>query len=155
MEFQLNYFKSQKMMLLKCCTQYVSKFGKLISDDSFYSNPKEGQCQRMFKQPRIVLISHAKHVRLCSKSFQLGINSTWTENLQVYKLGFEEAEEPEIKLPTFAVSRRKQRNSRKTSTSASLSMQKPLTVWITTNCGKFLKRWEYQTTCPPRNLYVG
>ena len=32
----------------------------------------------------------------------------------------------------------------KTSTSAFLNMPKPLTVWITTNCGKFLKRWEYQ-----------
>ena len=39
-------------------------------------------------------------------------------------------------------------NSRKTLTSASLTMIKTLTVWITTNCGKFLKRWEYQTTLP-------
>ena len=37
---------------------------------------------------------------------------------------------------------------RKTSTSVSLTTLKPLTVWITTNCGKFLKRWEYQTTLP-------
>ena len=37
-------------------------------------------------------------------------------------------------------------SSRKTSTSASLTTVKPLTVWITINCGKFLKRWEYQTT---------
>ena len=43
---------------------------------------------------------------------------------------------------------KKQENSRKTSTSASLTMLKLLTVWITTNCGKFLKRWEYQTTLP-------
>ena len=42
----------------------------------------------------------------------------------------------------------KQENSRKTSTSALLTMPKPLTVWITTNCGKFLKKWEYQTTLP-------
>ena len=39
-------------------------------------------------------------------------------------------------------------NSRKTSTSVSLTMLKPKTVWITTNCGKFLKRWEYQTILP-------
>ena len=39
-------------------------------------------------------------------------------------------------------------HSRKTSISALLTMPKPLTVWITTNCGKFLKRWEYQTTLP-------
>ena len=42
----------------------------------------------------------------------------------------------------------KKRNSRKTSTSASLTMLKPLTVWITTNCGKFSTRWKYQTTLP-------
>ena len=43
---------------------------------------------------------------------------------------------------------KKQENSRETSTFASLTMLKPLTVWITTNCGKFFKRWEYQTTLP-------
>ena len=72
----------------------------------------------------------------------------WTENFQMHKLGLEKAEEPDIKLPTFIGSWRKQGNSRKTSTSASLTMLKPLTVWITTKCGKFLKRWEYQTTWP-------
>ena len=41
---------------------------------------------------------------------------------------------------------KKQESSRKTSTSALLTRPKPLTVWITTNCGKFFKRWEYQTT---------
>ena len=54
--------------------------------------------------------------------------------------------ETEIKLSTFIGSWRKQGNSRKKSTSASLIMWKPLTVWITTNCEKFLKRWKYQTT---------
>ena len=55
----------------------------------------------------------------------------------------EKAEEPEIKLPTSAGSWRKQESSRKTSMSALLTMPKPLTVWITINCGKFWKRWEY------------
>ena len=41
---------------------------------------------------------------------------------------------------------KKQKNSIKTSTSASLTMLKPSTVWITAHCGKFLKKWEYQTT---------
>ena len=58
----------------------------------------------------------------------------------------EKAEEPEIKLPTFTGSSKKQESSRKTSTSALLAMPKPLTVWITKKCGTFLKRWEYQTT---------
>ena len=68
----------------------------------------------------------------------------WIENFQMYKLGLEEAEEPEIKLPAQTGSWRKQGNSRKTSTSASLT--KPLTVWNTTNCGNFLKKWKYHTT---------
>ena len=62
--------------------------------------------------------------------------------------GLEKAKEPEIKLPTSDGSSKKQESSRKTSPSVLLSMPKPLTVWITTNCGKFLKRWEYQTTWP-------
>ena len=62
--------------------------------------------------------------------------------------GLEKAEESEIKLPTSNGASIKQGNSTKTSTSASLTTLKPLTVWITTNCGTFLKRWEYQTTLP-------
>ena len=58
----------------------------------------------------------------------------------------EKAEEPEVRLPTSAGSSKKQEISRKTSISALLTMPKPLTVWITINCGKFFKRWEYQTT---------
>ena len=57
----------------------------------------------------------------------------------MYKLDLEKAEEPEIKLLTYARSYKKQENSKKT-ISASLAMLKPLTVWITTNCRKFFKR---------------
>ena len=64
----------------------------------------------------------------------------------MFKLVLENTEEPEIKLPTG--SPKKQESSRKTSISALLTMPKPLTVWITINCGIFLKRWEYQTTWP-------
>ena len=66
----------------------------------------------------------------------------------MFRLDLEEAEEPEIKLPTSAGSSKKEESSRKTSISALLTTPKPLTVWITTNCGKFLKSWEYQTTLP-------
>ena len=61
----------------------------------------------------------------------------------MFKLVLEKAEEPEVKLPTSAGSSKKQESSRKTSISAFLTMSKPLTVWITTKCGKFLKTWEY------------
>ena len=69
-------------------------------------------------------------------------------NFQMFKLVLEKAEEPEIKLPTSSESLKKQESSKKTSISALLPIQKYLTVEITTNCGKFWKRWEYQTTCP-------
>ena len=52
------------------------------------------------------------------------------------------------RLPTSVGSLKKRESSRKTSTSALLTMPKPLTVWIRTNCGKFLKIWVYQTTLP-------
>ena len=93
---------------------------------------------------------HSFHMlaRLCTKSFKVGFTSTWTENFQMTKLAFKEAEEPETKLPTVIGSCRKQESSGKTFTFASLPVLNPLTVWITTNCGKFLKTWEYQTTSP-------
>ena len=63
----------------------------------------------------------------------------------MFKLDLEKAEESEVKLPTSIGSSEKQESSRKTSSSALWTMPKPLTVWITINCGKFWKRWEYQT----------
>ena len=65
--------------------------------------------------------------------------------LYMFKLDLEKEEKPEIKLPTSVGLSKKQESSRKTSTSVLLAIPKPLTVWITTNCGKFSKRWEYQT----------
>ena len=64
----------------------------------------------------------------------------------MFKLDLEKAEEPEIKLPTSAGSLKKQESSRKTSISA-IDYAKAF-VWITINCGKFSKRWEYQTSWP-------
>ena len=69
-------------------------------------------------------------------------------NFQILKLDLEKAEEPEFKLTTSVGSSKLQESSRKTSTSALSTMPESLTVWITTNYGKFLKRWEYQTTWP-------
>ena len=71
-----------------------------------------------------------------------------TVNFQMFKLDLEKAGEPEIKLPTSAESQKKQESSRKTSISALLTTPKALTVWIRAYCGKFLKRWGYQTILP-------
>ena len=103
---------------------------------SFHSNPKERQCQRMFKYCTIALISHASKVMF--KILQARLQQYLNHDFQMFKLDLEKAEEPEIKLPTSAGSYKKQENSRKTSTSALLTTLKPLTVWITANCGKFL-----------------
>ena len=78
----------------------------------------------------------------------------WTVNFQIFKLDLGKAEEPEIKLPTSIRSSKKQESFRKTS--ALLTMPKPLTLWITTNCGKFLKaEIPDHLTCLLRNLYAG
>ena len=77
-----------------------------------------------------------------------------TVNFEMFKLDLKKAEEPEIKWPTSVGSPKKQERSKETSTSALMTKPKSLTVWITTNCGKFFKRWKY-LTCLLRNLYAG
>ena len=74
----------------------------------------------------------------------------------MFKLVLEKAEEPGIKLPTSIGSLKKQGSSRRTSTSALLTMEKPLTVWITTNCIKLTEMGiTDHLTCLLRNLYAG
>ena len=113
---------------------------------SFHSNPKERQCQRMLNYCTIALISHVSQVIF--KILQARLQQYVNCELPDFKLVLEKAEEPKIRLPTSSGSLKNQESSRKTSISALLTMPKPLTVWITTNCGKFWKRWEYQTTWP-------
>ena len=112
----------------------------------FIPIPKRGNAKECSNYHTIALISHASNVM--PKFSKPGSNSKWTGNPQTFKLDLEKAEEPEIKLPTSIGPSKKQENSRKTSTSSLLTTPKPVTVWIKTNCGKFLKRWEYQTTWP-------
>ena len=66
----------------------------------------------------------------------------------MFKLDLENAEEPENKLPTSVGLYKKQENSRNNIYFCFIDSAKALTVWITTNCGEFIKRWEYQTTSP-------
>ena len=83
----------------------------------------------------MALILHASKVML--KILQVSVQQHMNCELPDVQEVFEKAEEPEIKLPTLAGSSKKQESSRKISTSALLIMPKPLTVWITKNCGKF------------------
>ena len=89
----------------------------------------------MLKYRTIALISQASKVML--KILQARLQQYVNRELPDVQAGFRKAEEPEIKLPTSTGSWKKQESSRKTSTSALLTMPNPLTVWITINCGKF------------------
>ena len=112
-----------------------------LEKDSFHSNP-----QKCSNYHTTALISHASKVML--KILQARLQWYMNQELPDVQAGFRKAEEPENKLLTSNGPYKKQENFRKTSTSTSLTMLKPLTVWITTNCGKFFKRWEYQTMKP-------
>ena len=97
--------------------------------------PKEGNAKKCSNYHTIALISHAKRVML--KILQARIQQYLNCELPDVQASFRKAKEPEIEFPTSAGSSKKQESSRKTSISASLTTPKPLTVWITINCGKF------------------
>ena len=117
MEFQLSYFKSWKMMLWKCFTQYASKFGKLSSGHRTGKGQFSFQSLRkaIWKNAQTTAQLHSSHtlVKKCSKFSKPGLSNTWTKNFQMFKLALEKAEEPEIKLPTSVRSLKKHENSRK------------------------------------------
>ena len=124
-----------------------------LENVSFHSNPQERQCQRMLK-----LLCNYTHFTCQQNNAQNPSSqaSTVCELRASRYKPLEKAEEPEIRLPTSIGVQKKQRNSRKASTSASLTMLKPLTVWITTNW-KILKEMGIPDhfTCLLRNLYAG
>ena len=111
------------------------------------------QRQAMPKNVQTTTQLHSLH--MLAKLSKSGFNSLWTKNFQMFKLQLEKAVEPEVKLPTTVASSKKQENSRKTSTSVSLTTLMPLTVWIT-NCGKLFKEMGIPDhfTCLLRNLYA-
>ena len=88
----------------------------------------QSQRKAMPKNAQIIAQLDLSHtlVKWCSKFSKPGFNSMWTVNFQTFKLDLEKAEEPEIKLPTSVGSSQKQENSRKVSTSASLTLLNPL-----------------------------
>ena len=101
----------------------------------FIPIPKKGNAKECSNHHTVGLISHASKAML--KILQTRLQQYVNCELPNVQAGFRKAEEPEIKLPTSAGSSKNQKSSRKTSISALLTMPKPLTVWITINCGKF------------------
>ena len=118
---------------------------------SFHSNPKERQCQRKFKLlHNCTHLTHQQSNAPNSPSQALTVREPRTSRCSGW---IRKGRGTRDQLPTSAGSSKNQESSRKTSTSALLTTPKPLTVWITTNFGQFLKRREYQTTyLPPMKL---
>ena len=108
--------------------------------------PKKGNTNECSNYCAIALISHASKVIF--KLFQVRLQQYVNHELPDVQAGFRKGWGTRNQIANICQIIKKQESSRKTSTCASLTMPKPLTMWITTNCGKFLKRWKYQTTWP-------
>ena len=135
---------------LNCCTQYAKQIWKIQQWTQdwkravFIPISKKGNAKECSNYHTIALFSHTNKVKLkiLQARFQQYVNC----ELPDFKLVLEKAEESEIKLPTFTGSSKKQESFRKTSISALLTMPRPLTMWITINCGKF---WRDEDIRPP------
>ena len=132
--FQFLEYDAVKVLLSIC--QEIWKTEQWPQDwkrSVFIPIPKKGNAKECSNYRTMALISQASKVML--KILQARLQQY--VNFQMVNLVLEKTEEPEIKLPTPAGSSKKQESFRKISTSALLTMPKPLTVWITINCGKF------------------
>ena len=113
--------KDDAVKVLHSVCQKIWKIQQWLQDQKrlvFIPSPKKAMSKNVQSTAQL----HSFHIlaEKCSKSFKLGFNSIRTENFQMYKLDLEKAEKTEIKLPTSIGYQKKQENSRKTSTSASL-----------------------------------
>ena len=112
----------------------------------FIPIPKKGNAKEHSNYRTIALTSHTNKIML--KILQARLQQYVNHELQDVQAGFRKGRGTRDQIANIQWIIKKQESSRKSSTSALLTMPKPLTVWIITNCGKFLKRWEYQTTWP-------
>ena len=113
----------------------------------FIPIPKKGNAKECSSYHTIVLISHASKIilKILHARFQQQVN----QELPDVQAGFRKGRETRDQIANIHWIIEKAREFQKNpSTPASLTTLKPLTVWITTNCGKFFKRWEYQVTLP-------
>ena len=132
------FLKDDTVKVLHSICQQIWKTQQWPQDwkrSVFIPIPKKGNAKECSNYRTIALISHASKVML--KFLQARLQQYVNCELPDVQAGLEKAEEPEIKLLTSTGSWKKQESSRKTSISALLTMPKPLTVWITINCGKF------------------
>ena len=109
----------------------------------FIPVPKKGKAKECSNYGIIALISHASKVM--HKILQDRLQQFVKHELPDVQAGFRKGRGTRDQIAIHWIIK-KARDFQKTSTSTLLTMSKPLTVWITTNSEKFLKRWEYQTT---------
>ena len=112
----------------------------------FIPIPKKGNAKECSNYRTVALISHASQVVL--KILKAWLQEWVNRELPDVQAGFRKCRGTRDQIANIRWIMENQESSRKTSISALLTMPKPLTVWITLNCGKFWKRWEYQTTWP-------
>ena len=142
-------------MLWKCCTQHVSKFRKLCSGHRTGKGQFSFQSQRR-AMPKIcsnyctiALIVHASKVML--KILQARLQQYMNWELPDVQAGFRKGRgirDPIANICWVIEKARGLKKNQTNKTSTSLTTLKPLTEWITKNCGKFWKRWEYPITIP-------
>ena len=113
---------------------------------SLHSNPKERQCQRISNYHTIIVISHANKVML--KILQARLQQCVNHELPDVHAGFRKGRGTRDQIANIRWIIERARELQKNIYFCFMAMLKPLAVWITTNSGKFLKRWEYQTTLP-------
>ena len=151
MEFQLSYFNSVKddaVKVLHSIYQQIWKTQQWPQDRKrsvFIPIPKEGNAKECSKYHTIALISHASKVML--KILQARLQQYVNRELPDVQARFRKGRGTRDQIANICWIMEKAREfQKKTCISALLTMPKPLTVWIRTNCGKFFKRWDYQTT---------
>ena len=140
-------------MLLKCCTQYANKFGKLSNchrtgkKSVFIPVSKKGNAKECSNYCTVALISHASKVML--KILQARLQQYMNQEPEDTQAGFRKGRGTRDQIANIHWIIEKAREFQKNTYFCFIDYaKKPLTMWITTNFEKFLKKWEYQTTLP-------
>ena len=147
MESQVSYFKSLKMMLWKCCTQYASKTQLRPQDwkrSVFIPIPKKGNAKECSNYCTIALISHASEVML--KILQARPQQYMSQELPDIQIGFRKGRGTRYQIAKIHCIIEKAKEFQKNIYFCFIDYTKDFDLWITTNCGKFFNRWENQTT---------
>ena len=138
-------------MLLQCSTQHASKYGKLSSGRRirkvvFIPIQKRGNAKEYSNYCTTALILHTSKVML--KIIHARLQQYVNQELSDVQARFRKDRGTRNQIASICWIIEKANEFQENMASALLTIPKPLTVWITRNCGKFFKRWEYQTTLP-------